>query len=111
MSCYLSTPFLGVDLASIINFIATDSPSPLSPPTYIDITGEFPYVLGGGKPSSKLDKQVTIVCLNLQYIQQSCCGLIVNVNYSFCLKIKVNFQIYLNERDQFKSTFKPTPNH
>ena len=59
--------------------------------------------------SYKLKKQVTIVYLTSQDIQQYCCVLIVNENNSFCLKKMVDFQIYLNEGENFKSTLKPTP--
>ena len=69
MSLSIYTHFIGGYLASIINSITTDSllPSPIYQD--INITNEFPYVREGGKPSSKLYKQVNIVCLTSQDIQ------------------------------------------
>ena len=92
MSRYLSTTFLGGDIASIIDHITTESPSTSPPSPAIYITGAFPSIYEGGKPSSKLDKQVTIMCLTFQDIQQRCCSLIIDLKYSFCLKNKVNFR-------------------
>ena len=111
MSCYPPTPFLGVDIASIINPITTESPSPSPPSPAIDITGAFPSVCEGEKLSSKFDKKVAILCLNFQDIQQRCYGMIGKAKHSFCLKNMANCQVYSKEGDHFKSTFKPTPNH
>ena len=62
-------PFLGGDFASIIIRITTDSPLPLPLSPAIDIDGAFTSVREGGKPASKIGKQVTIVYLTLQDIQ------------------------------------------
>ena len=80
------TPLLVGDISSILNCITTDSPLHLPLSTSIDITGAFPYISEEVKLSSKFDKQVTIVCLTFQDIQQRCCSLIGNAKHSFCLK-------------------------
>ena len=92
MSSSLSTPFIGGVLASIINLITTESPPHLPPYTAIYITGDFISVCEGENTSSKIEKQVTSLCLNLQYIQQRCCSFIGNAKDYFCLKKKVYCQ-------------------
>ena len=88
MSFPPSTRFPGEDIASVLNCITTTSSLPSHPPPYTDIntTSAFLSVCEWGKPSSKINKQVTIVGLTLQDNQQRCCVLIINSRHLFLNK-------------------------